>query len=200
MFGRYKMKRILGLLAVTVSLLVTALILPLTGCGEDESQLPPDNGIDYTVIVQSLGKRGIADITVTASLNGEPVTSAQTNNKGKAVLHMEPNEYTLTLSDLPKGYQQSTKVFVTDREATPTTISLASSVINEAAPKDFRYSIGDVAYDFNITDVMGTRHNLSNILKPQEEGGEGKRAVVLNFWATWRRIPLFNRSVRSIFG
>lgn len=185
MFGRYKMKRILGLLAVTVSLLVTALILPLTGCGEDESQLPPDNGIDYTVIVQSLGKRGIADITVTASLNGEPVTSAQTNNKGKAVLHMEPNEYTLTLSDLPKGYQQSTKVFVTDREATPTTISLASSVINEAAPKDFRYSIGDVAYDFNITDVMGTRHNLSNILKPQEEGGEGKRAVVLNFWATW---------------
>lgn len=179
MFGRYEMKKFLGLLAVTVSLLVTALVLPLTGCGEEENPGDPtDNGIDYTVYVQSLGKRGISDVTVQAILNGAPANSAITDKQGKATLHMDPNEYSIVLSDLPKGYQPSTETHTVNAEKTSLTISLGSSVIQETAPNDFVYSIGDVAYDFTLKSLSSEDLNLTTLLQT-------KKAVMLNFWATW---------------
>lgn len=74
------------------------------------------------------------------------------------------------LTYLPDGYATESYYMV---EGKDTVITLTAELSNEFSP----IALGDVMFDFSVTDQNGTEHTLSKLL-------ENKKAVVLNLWFT----------------
>lgn len=72
-----------------------------------------------------------------------------------------------------EGYQVNPSYALT---GTNTAITLTSAVM-PATDKDVTYELGDVMYDFEVTDTDGKAYKLSELLKT-------KKMVMLNFWYT----------------
>lgn len=131
---------------------------------------------NYTVTVKSLGNIPLKDVYVTLEDANGKKSSSTTNADGIAGFTVEPAAYTATLSNVPKGYsfEESYKTSGANKNFD---IHLESSVIKEKAPQGTVYRAGDVLYDFTYT-ADNVTYQLSELL-------ETRRAVILNFWATW---------------
>lgn len=110
-----------------------------------------------------------------------------------------PKAYTVTVSNLPEGYSAET---VTMQPGNPyCDIYLTAAPIRSTAPSGTRYTVGSVMYDFTLSPSMttsGKSYTLSELLKE-------KKAVVLNFWATWcgpcqSEFPLLNQVYEQLKG
>lgn len=154
-------------------LLALTLILPVAACsGGGDSD-------GYSVTVKSLGGTSLANVTVSLYDGDSLVGSGETNNKGTATIGAAAGEYDIVLTGIPMGYSQPEKNYKTDLEKTPVTIALSSQVItNTAIPSNYLYALGDIMYDFSVKTSDGEYFVLSEIL-------QSKKAVLINFWATW---------------
>ena len=143
------------------------------GCDKPVSGTPQGGGTtSYTVTVKSAGGMKMSDIRVYLFFNDNYVANGTTDADGTCVFeNIESKDYKITLSGVPKGYDvKEGYSFVNGRAD----IILTSSVMTSGSPST-GYKLGDVMYDFELTDTTGKTHRLSEILKT-------KKAVLINFW------------------
>ncbi len=142
---------------------------------------PPAGKTNYTISVKTIGGMALEGITVYVyDGNSEsPVSRAKsTDDSGTAVFELDTKStYTITLEGVPEGYNVKDADNKDDRykmEATGATILLSSKPVTEGGLKS-NYNLGDVMYDFTLSDVKGNTYKLSEMLNT-------KKMVMLNFW------------------
>lgn len=133
---------------------------------------------EYTVTVKNQGERALVDIDVYVYQNEsleDLLDYKKTKDDGTVTFNLnESDSYALVLANVPKGYKvaESYKFSGTKAE-----IILESSLITDDDLSSATLALGDVMYDFTVTDSKGESFTLSEVLKE-------KKLVVLNFWYT----------------
>ncbi len=152
-------------------------------CGKDMSSGAVSGNTQYTVNVKSLGGMPLEGVTVyiykaDGNFAARPNT---TDAAGNAVFDLPTEDgYTIELVGVPEGYNVKTGSTAEDRYPMSSTgvtpITLVSSPVTSGNLQS-NYNLGDVMYDFTITDVNGVTYKLSELLAT-------KKMVMLNFWYT----------------
>ncbi|MDE6597482.1 MAG: TlpA family protein disulfide reductase [Clostridia bacterium] len=135
------------------------------------------NSNAYQISVQSKGGLPLDGVRVTAKKGDVAVMSGIAIN-GLVQFALDLDEYVLEISDLPAGYYLDGTVYKTSAKTRNVTVAIPSKVIEETAPANKSYALGEIMYNFGFTDVWssGTQYyTLSELLQT-------KQAVVLNFW------------------
>ncbi len=162
------MKRLLTLTACML-LLVTM----VAGCGKEEDAVLLTG---CTVKVQTEGGVKLANVGVsiyTDKDKTELVDFARTNESGVAMMNVAiPADSCVFLTDLPDGYEFNGYVTIDLKDKNPV-ITLSAGLKTEMTS----IKLGDVMFDFTVTDQNGTEHTLSKLL-------ENKKAVAINLWYT----------------
>ena len=136
-----------------------------------------DELINYSVIVKDIAGKPLNDFYITFYLDDNVVSEGYTNNEGKYEKELEANIYDV-LVEGREGYFLNQEMFKTDLIGTPVEVTCEiEALVGIEAPKDNFYQLGDVMYDFTVTDTEGVELNLYNLL-------DDYKAVILNFWYT----------------
>ena len=138
-----------------------------------------DKSNRYVIHTISMGGAPLDNVRVTVSQNGSEIVEGY-SQQGVVEFGIPTSDYELSYSNLPAGYREdnSGTLYSLNAEHLEVTTAFTSSVIRSSAPAGKSYQLGEVMYNFSITDYYGTTMNLATIF-------ETKRFVVLNFWATW---------------
>ena len=195
-----KLKKLISLLLCLV--LTVSCVFPLAACGEkdknengdDENKTPggtiiggggngnTENGdTEYTVQVLTVGGMPMEGVMVYIH-NGEGYSICtmpqETDENGIAKFTLKTSsDYSVQIDGVPKGYNVREGLTKDDRyplETAGTVIRLSSAPITSGGFED-TYELGDVMYDFTLTDVDGKEYKLSELLKEKD-------MVMLNFW------------------
>ena len=136
---------------------------------------------EYSVQVITLGGMPLEGVMVYIhNGDGYSVCTApqETDENGIAKFTLKTsNDYSVQIDGVPNGYNVREGLTKDDRyplDPQGTVIRLSSAPITTGGFKD-SYELGDVMYDFTLTDVNGVSYNLSTLL-------ETKDMVMLNFW------------------
>lgn len=133
--------------------------------------------VTYVITVQDMNDNPVEGVTVYLNSGETVLGSDTTDENGTAEISAEGGEYTITLENLPDGY--NAPQVTTSVDGSPVTITISSSVLPGRAPTGTVYEEGDIIYDFEYTDaVTGETRTLSQSFE------EGKRMVLLNFFYT----------------
>ena len=194
-----KIKRIISML-LAVIMLFSCIAFSLTSCigdggegdgggeGNEPDNKPegddPDKNlsakIDYTVNVKTEGGMPIANCPVIIYTYADGALKdlkdfATTDANGKATFKVEGDVtgYAVTVdSELPKGYSANAHYPLV---GTSLDISVETSLVKDESITGTELTLGDMMYDFTVTDVFGNRITLSELLTD-------KKMVLLNFW------------------
>jgi cytochrome oxidase Cu insertion factor (SCO1/SenC/PrrC family) len=160
-------KRLLSALLAAVMLMSMA--AALAGC-----ELFVEKLEGCTVSVTSEGGKVMADIGVYIykdEAKTDLVEFVKTDDKGVATFTLPvPVGSRIVLDNLPAGY-------VAEESYTVETVQTDIVVNIQLQEQMGKIALGDVMFDFTVTDVEGTEYTLSKLL-------ETKKAVVLNLWYT----------------
>lgn len=162
------MRKIIGFFASV--LFAASLSLGLIACGGE---------VEYEISVKTRGGAPVSAVQVQAYSGSTLLGTKTTDASGKAVFELDEGSYDIKVVNLPVGYQEIEGAeFKTKAGETKVDVFLDTAVIKDNPPAGKFYQVGDVLYDFEIeTDILG-KVTVSELL-------EEKKAVVLNFWATW---------------
>lgn len=171
-------KKILFIVIASVLIVaITALIIfnPFGGKGGNDGEASdrPQGDTHYAVSIKTIGGMVLSNIDVSIYVGDDMIDICKTNDNGVADFNLDKNsEYKIVLTSVPKGYtvEKSYKFDGTEKE-----IVLSSSLIKDEDISTATLGLGDVMYDFTVTDVDGNEIVLSEILKE-------KKMVMLNFW------------------
>ena len=195
-----KLKKLISLLVCLV--LLVSCVLPLASCGnkdkgdkgEDDNKTPGGTIIggngnnntesgetEYTVQVITVGGMPLEGVMVYIH-NGEGYSICtmpqETDENGFAKFTLKTSsDYSVQIDGVPNGYNVREGLTKDDRyplSATGTTIRLSSAPVATGGFED-TYELGDVMYDFTLTDINGKDYKLSELLKTKD-------MVMLNFW------------------
>ena len=178
-------------------ILTVSCVLPLVSCGGDDDNGDDDdipggtvvggNGntqsgeTEYTVKVVTVGGMPLEGIMVYIH-NGEGYSVCtvpqETDKNGIAKFTLKTsNDYTVQVDGAPKGYNVREGLTKDDRYAltAPDTVITLSSAPIKTGGFESSYELGDVMYDFTLTDINGKSYKLSDMLKTKD-------MVMLNFW------------------
>lgn len=162
------MKRLLALTAC-----VLLLVAMVASCGKEKDAVLLTG---CTVKVQTEGGVKLANVGVsiyTDKDKTELVDFARTDESGVAMMNVAiPADSCVFLTDLPDGYEFNGYVTIDLKDKNPV-ITLSAGLKNEMTS----IKLGDVMFDFTVTDQNGTEHTLSKLL-------ESKKAVAINLWYT----------------
>jgi len=190
-------KKLISLLLCLI--LTISCVLPLVSCGdkdndEDDEKTPggtvvgggngstTENGeTEYTVKVVTVGGMPLEGVMVYIH-NGDAYSVCtapkETDKDGIATFKLKTsNDYSVQIDGAPKGYNVREGLTKDDRYplvAPDTLITLSSAPITSGGFKS-SYDVGDVMYDFTLTDINGKSYKLSEMLKKKD-------MVMLNFW------------------
>lgn len=147
----------------------------------------------YVIRTISVGGLPLNDVRVTVSKNGVKVIEGISQNGGVKFGGIPFDDYDLSYDGLPQGYREDEgTIYHLDAKNLSVTTRFTSSVINSSMPAGWKYSFGDVMFNFRYTNFLNETVELSTLLQT-------KKAVVLNFWATWcgpcgNEFPALNRA------
>lgn len=165
------LKRLLALSACL--LLVIAMV---AGCGKEDDSQPATLLTDCSVTVQTEGGVKLANIGVSVYTDKdktELVDFVRTDENGVAKFNVAiPSDSCVFLTDVPDGYE-FTGYRTIDGKCKDLVFTLSAGLKNEMTS----IQLGDVMFDFTVTDQNGTEHTLSKLL-------ESKKAVAINLWYT----------------
>lgn len=181
------MKNLRKILILGFSLVFSlAFGLAFTSCSLFKKPTTPDPNPDdyvYRISVQNETGFGFGNVSVSLSDGEKEIATKTTNSAGNANFmksDVSVGVYTITLSDLPNGYEllNPNLVFETSEENHSQTVIMIrpTGVIAGPAPAGTSYKLGDVMYDFTATTIDGESYTLSEVLKE-------KQLIMLNFWA-----------------
>lgn len=176
-------KRILALIVALAT--VMGMCAVMAGCdgnanGDAESTTAPVLGENttYNITVKSAGGMALEGVAVSVYADStlkDLQNYDETDANGEASVTLPASDsYAVTLSGVPKGYAVDASYSLTGAN---TEIVLTSSVIQGENLADTTLAVGDVMYDFTITDCNGEKITLSEVLQE-------KKMVLLNFWYT----------------
>lgn len=181
------LKRLISMLLCLV--LIVSCAFPLVACknknkgngnggssnndgGTEQTQ--PSANTKYDVQIKTVGGMPLGGVMVyvykpDGSMAGMP---AETDSNGKASFDLPTlSGYTVKLDEVPEGYVVQSSY---DMPTTGAAITLASKPIATGGFKS-TYELGDIMYDFTLTDINGIDYKLSELLKTKD-------MVMLNFW------------------
>ena len=186
------------LISLLLCLILTiSCVLPLVSCGDknkgdDDDEKNPggtivggggsENGeTEYTVKVVTVGGMPLEGVMVYIH-NGDGYSICtmpqETDKDGIAKFKLKTsNDYSVQVDGAPKGYNVREGLTKDDRyplTAPDTLITLSSAPITSGGFAS-SYNLGDVMYDFTLTDINGDTYKLSDMLKTKD-------MVMLNFW------------------
>lgn len=145
---------------------------------DKESGTTVDKIITYSVYVEDIAQKPLADFYVLFYSGKEVVAEGRTRTDGTFTADLKAGKYEVVVEAEPEYYLNIDSFEV---DATNPSIEIVSELNNldgvEADPTEHRYEEGDVMYDFTITDIDGNVLRLYELL-------ETKKAVILNFWYT----------------
>lgn len=147
--------------------------------GSPDTSTPDDGAQGYDVLIKSEGGLPLNGVMVNAKKDGQTVATGYSIN-GKIHLDIPEGQYKLEIvGNLPDGYYLPDDAdYTTPSDGNQTTIYLPSKIIETTVGSNVTYKVGDIMHTFSFVDTDGERHALSDI-------AQGKKLVVLNFWATW---------------
>ena len=174
-----KMTKVLSLL------LALAMVLSMAACGGQTDGTNPSATVGgtesgdkstYIVTVKTEGGMALSDIGVyiyVGSETGDLKKGANTNANGQASFELPAaDNYVAVLSGVPAGYAvESCYAF----SGNSCVIILKSALIKDESVNNVRFELGDIMYDFTVTDPDG------NLISMSEALAENKM-VMLNFW------------------
>ncbi len=179
-----KMKKLLSLL------LVAALILSLgamvSGCNKnpdtnnDATIEGGDTGVTgkYTVTIKTAGgmpMMGVAAYVYADSTLSDLKNYGETDETGSITLDLpQSSDYAIDLEGVPAGYQVEEFYSFKGNKAE---IVLTSSLIQGESLSGASLGLGDIMYDFSVTDNAGVTTTLSEVLKE-------KKMALINFFYT----------------
>ncbi len=180
--------------------LTLLLTLALSACGgkPGENSGVSGGGEDggYTVTVKTQGGMALSGVAVYIYADKSLKDMKQygeTDENGKVSFQLpDSKKYAITLSGAPKGYQVEDYYSF---NGTSASITLTSSLIKDTNLSSATLGLGDVMYDFTVTDTNGKQITLSELLKT-------KKMVLLNFWYTtcsWclTEFPIMNEAYKQ---
>lgn len=168
-------KRVLcGLLCLTLCVSCV-----LAGCRQEippAAETAPPERVAHTVTVKNTADEGMSGIGVyvyTDETKAELVWFAKTDDQGVITFcDVVSDSYVAVLADVPQGYKAEEFYPLTGTE---TEIVLESGLLSGDDLEGVTVGLGDMMFDFTITDTDGNTHTLSQLLQEKD-------AVVLNFW------------------
>ena len=176
------MKKLTRVLSV---LLVLAMVFSMVACGKQgtETTAGPTTTVGsntekgtYIVTVKTEGGMPLANIDVyiyVGSDTGDLKKFASTNENGQAIFELPvADNYVAVLSGVTEGYSvQPYYAF----NGNACTILLKSQLITGESVNNVVFELGDIMYDFTVTDPDGNLITLSQALAEN-------KMVMLNFW------------------
>ena len=141
-----------------------------------------ENGkMEYSITVKTNGGMPLQNIAVSVykgAGDSLAILPMKTDENGVVRFTLDlAYDYTLELDGVPAGYDVKSGATIADRYSLfmkDTVISLNSSPIKSGSFNGV-YKLGDVIYDFTVTDINGVSYTISELLNE-------KKVVMLNFW------------------
>ena len=155
-------------------LAVVMLLGMLSGCGDDTPDTPDATNelTGCTVQIKSVGGKALEGVGVYVyadATKADMIDYAKTDANGIATIsHSVPVGGVAVLDKLPEGYAAQESYAITEKQ---TAITLQTQLRQQIG----KIALGDVMFDFTVTDTNGTAYTLSQLLQT-------KKAVVLNLW------------------
>ena len=163
-------KLYLGLTVGGAILLIAAILLVILQPGSTNT--PPADLTGCTVEVKSVGGKALEGVGVYIYKDAamtDMLDYVKTDAQGiAAISHSVPVGSVAVLDKVPEGYVAQESYPIT---TTQTEIALEIQLRQQMG----KIALGDVMFDFTVTDTNGNNHTLSKLL-------ETKKAVVLNLW------------------
>ena len=162
----------------SIFLLLTVLLLTACGTAPAPTEAAQAPETAYTVSLRTAGNMALPGIDVYIYADNtltDLVQYGQTDENGQVPFSMPENpDYAITLSGVAKGYETAeTYAF----QGTKADITLTSSLISRENLSGATLGLGDVMYDFTVTDSDGQTITLSQMLAEKD-------MVLINFWYT----------------
>ena len=165
--------------------LAVSMLLSLAACGKEPAGTTPsttpgatqntERGT-YFVTVKTEGGMALQNIDVyiyTDSDNGDLKKGAKTNENGQATFDMPvADNYVAVLSGVPKGYAVESYYQFSGNSCV---IILKSQLVTGESVNNVKFELGNIMYDFSVTDPEGNVFTLSEALAQH-------KMVMLNFW------------------
>ena len=136
---------------------------------------PLKQEVEYQIFVKDIAGKPLADFYVMFYEGDDVIDEGYTNAEGKFTTKQKPNKYDVLL-EAREGYYLNQEMFETDLIGTEIVVeSEIDGLAGVEADIFTSYKLGDLMYDFTITDINGKSLTLYELL-------ETKKAVYLNFW------------------
>ena len=177
-----RLKKVLSLILAAAMLFSIAAMV--TGCGEEPvpTEKPTDSGSSetgsYSITIKTAGGMPMADIA--AYVYADTTLSdlkdyGETDESGTVSFNLPTGvDYAIDLEGVPRGYQVEESYSFKGSKAE---ITLTSALIEGESLSGASLGLGDIMYDFTVTDNSGVSTTLSEVLKE-------KKMVLLNFFYT----------------
>ncbi len=164
------MKKLLCLLLAVVMVVSMAACNPETpDASSGSGSVDAGKTATYNVVIQSAGKLPLEGINVEVYEDNTMknlVHVATTNADGKVSMNLAVNDkYAFRLSNVKKGYKTQDSYTFTGGT---TTITLASALVEGESMSGASFELGDIMYNFEITQPNGETVKLSDILAEKE--------------------------------
>ncbi len=157
----------------TLTITVTA---PNDGGGNGGGDDPVEK-ISYSVKVQDIAGKPLDDFYVMFYEGKNIVAEGYTTSTGIFSKNLLPNKYDVVIEGR-EGYYLNQEMYTTDLIGTEITVTCEiDSLAGVEADETVSYELGDVMYDFTLTDIDDNELSLYDLL-------DEYKIVILNFWYT----------------
>ncbi len=130
---------------------------------------------EYLFYVEDIAGKPLSDFYVEFYLGTECLAEGYTGTNGTFKAVLKPNKYEVYV-EAKEGYYLDEDHYTTDLIGTPIMVEAEIDPLRDVeAPVENRYELGDLMYDFTLTDLDGQELKLYNLL-------DKYKAVILNFW------------------
>ncbi len=164
-----------GTYTITVTYEECETILQITTKKKDDKPIVDPQNLDYSIKVKDIAGKPLADFYVTFYLGDDIVDEGYTKTDGTFTTSQKPNKYDVVVEGR-EGYYLNQEMYQTDLLATPIEVVCElDSLEGIIAEKGHLYQVGDLMYDFTLTDTDNNKLKLYELLKEY-------KVVILNFW------------------
>ena len=168
---------------VLVAVLMLSVVSLFAGCKDPVASQDPTDPTSgetggYTVTVKTAG--GMPMVGIAAYVYADDTLSdlkdyGETDENGSVSFNLPTGvDYAIDLEGVPNGYQVEESYAFSGSKAE---ITLMSALIADESLSGASLGLGDIMYDFTVTDNAGVSTTLSDVLKE-------KKMVLLNFFYT----------------
>ena len=145
-------------------------------CGEVDPNYSDDpSKVEYSVLIKDIAGKPLSDFYVMFYKDDEVIEQGYTTKDGTFKTTQDPYIYEIIVEER-EGYYLNNTMFETDLLGTEITVEAGIDSLKGVEGDLYTsYELGDLMYDFTLTDINGEELNLYTLL-------ETKKAVYLNFW------------------